>query len=335
MSNTDVNSLTKEKIQQLLVAAGSGPKEDTTKTNYTEYDWRQPRFLTANQLRKIDGFAKNVAVAIAQKFTELHHTDFNTTVASVTQHFAEEFFNQASTSEQSDRYVAFGIAKEQGSQTQDGTLGILHPCGLIAIPPKTAIAWVTQLLGDSESEKDPTKPLSQLEESLLFDIASELVEAFAESYGNYNLLPDKSTVRGHLPLEVEGTEETCKITFSVERTHSKKTSEVYFLVPCRRLGPILEETAQDPGRFSPEDISKVMLGHLQKMPVSVVAQLASAAFCFEEIINLQAGDILLLDKQTDETLDLLVEGQTLFYGRPAKAGSTYAVVITETCSNRQ
>ncbi len=335
MSNTDADNLTKKKIQQLLIAAGSGPKEDTTQTDYTEYDWYQPKFLGSNQLRKLDGFTKTVAVAITQKFTELCHTDFNVTITSITQHFAEEFFKQASASEQSDHYVAFGIDKEQGSQTQDGTLGILHPCGLIGIPPQTAIVWVTQLLGDSESEKDPSKSLSQLEESLLFDIASDLIEAFSDSYGNYNLLPDKSIVRGHLPLEAENIEETCKITFSVERTHSKEPSEAYFLVPHRRLDPIVEETAQDSARFSPQDISNVMLNHLQQMPVTVVTQLASAALSFEEIMNLQAGDILLLDKQTNETLELLVEGRTLFRGQPAKAGSTYAVVITEPYSNKE
>ncbi len=335
MSDTDTDNLTKKKIQQLLAAVGSGPTEDTTQIQYTEYDWYQPRFLGSNQLRKLDGFTKTVAAAITQKFTELCHTDFNVTITSITQHFADKFFNEASANEQGDRYVAFGIDKEQGSQTQDGALGILHPCGVVGIPPQTAIAWVTQLLGDSKSEKDPTKPLSQLEESLLFDIASGLIEAFSDSYGNYNLLPDKSIVRGQLPLEAEGIEETCKITFSVERTHSKEPSEAYYLMPCRRLEPIVEETAQDSTGFSPEDISKVILDHLQQVPVSVVAQLASTALSFEEIMNLQAGDILLLDKRTNETLELLVEGRTLFRGQPAKAGSTYAVVITELCSNKE
>lgn len=335
MSDTDTDNLTKKKIQQLRRAVSSGPIEDTTQIQCTEYDWYQPRFLGSNQLRKLDGFTKTVAVAISQKFTELCHADFNTTIISITQHFADEFFKQASTSEQSDHYVAFGIDKEQGSQTQDGSLGILHPCGLVGIPPQTAIAWVTQLLGDSESEKDPSKPLSQLEESLLFDIASNLVEAFSDSYGNYNLLPDKSIVRGHLPLEAEAIEETCKITFGVERTHSKKPSEAYFLIPCHRLEPIVEETAQDSAGFSPEDISKVILDHLQQVPVSVVAQLASTALSLEEIMNLQVGDVLLLDKRTDETLKLVVEDRNLFYGRPAKAGSTYAVVITELCPDKE
>ena len=335
MSNANIDNLTKKKVQQLLIAAGSGPIEDTTQINYTEYDWYQPNFLGSNQLRRLDAFTKTVAVVITQKFTELCHTDYNATITSITQHFTEKFFNEAAASEQSDHYVAFGIDKEQGSQTQDGTLGILHPCGLLGIPPKTAIAWVTQLLGDSESEKDPTKPLSQLEESLLFDIASDLIDAFSDSYGNYNLLPDKGIIRGHLPLEAENIEETCKITFSVERTHSNKPSEAYFLMPCRRLDPIVEETAQDSAGFSPEDISNVILNHLQQMPVSVVAQLASTVLSFEETMNLQAGDILLLDKRTDDTLDLVVEGRSLFRGRPARAGSTYAVVITEPCSDKE
>jgi flagellar motor switch protein FliM len=335
MSDASADNLTKKKIQQLLAAVGSEPTEDTTQADYTEYDWYHPHYFNSNELRKLDAFTKKVAEAMNQKFTDLCHTDSNVTITSVTQHFADEFFNQALKNEQSDHYLSFGIDREQEPQTQDGTFDVFHPCGLIGIPPQTAITWVTQLLGDSESDKDAGKDLSQLEESLLLDIASAIVEAFSDSHGSYNFLPNKNIIRGHLPLEAQGIEEICKITFGVEKTDSENNTEAYFLIPSHRLEPVVKTTAQDVGKFSAEDISKIMLTHLEQIPVTVVAQLASTAISFNETMSLQAGDVLLLDKETGEPVELIVEGRTLFRGQPAKSTGRHAVVITEQCSSKE
>ncbi len=50
-------------------------------------------------------------------------------------------------------------------------------------------------------------------------------------------------------------------------------------------------------------------------------------------MSLGVGDILLLDKKTDEPVELVVEDRVLFRGRPARSGGKYAVVITETAYN--
>jgi flagellar motor switch protein FliN/FliY len=99
---------------------------------------------------------------------------------------------------------------------------------------------------------------------------------------------------------------------------------------CSELTPIAGRTAQDSGGFSTEDISKVILGHLQEMPVLITSQLASAVLSFEELMNLQADDILLLDKRVDQPVELIVDGRTVYYGRLAKSAGKYAVTITTT-----
>ena len=65
------------------------------------------------------------------------------------------------------------------------------------------------------------------------------------------------------------------------------------------------------------------------MPVSITAQLASTVLTLEEALNLEAGDILLLDKKVNEPIELITSGRTALLGRPAKSAGKYAVVITE------
>ncbi len=316
MNDARNNNLSKKKIQQILAALGSGPiMEDTTQIEAAEYNWQQPHCFTHSQLHMLDDFTKKTDKTIAQKFATLCHGDFNVTIVSTTQHFANELLDQAVESEQNDYYLAFGTDEA-------------HPCGLIGIPLKTAFIWATQLLGDTESKEDSRSDLSQLEESLLLDIASAIVEALSDSHSDCDFQPAKNIVRRLLPLELKGTEELCKITFNVKKSDSDDT-EAYLLMLCDALEPVVGKTAQVAGEFSAEDISKAILNHLQQISVSVTAQLASTVLTFDEMMSLQVDDILLLDKAIDKPAEVMVNDQMAFRGRPAKSAGRYAVVITE------
>jgi flagellar motor switch protein FliM len=322
MSNARNNNLSRKKIQQILAALGSGPTiEDTTQIEAAEYNWQQPHCFTRSQLHMLDDFTKKTAKTIAQKFATLCHGDFNATIVSTAQHFANELLDQALEGEQSDYYLAFGTDEA-------------HPCGLISIPLKTAFIWATQLLGDTESKEDSRSDLSQLEESLLLDIGSAIVEALSDSHSDCNFQPARNIVRRLLPLELKGTEELCKITLNVKRTDSDDT-ESYLLILCNALEPVVGKTAEATDKFSAEDISKAILNHLQQMSVFVTAQLASTVLSFDEMMSLQVDDILLLDKAIDKPVEVMVNDQMAFLGRPAKSAGRYAVVITERISGEK
>jgi len=312
---SSANSLSREKINQLLKAVGSGPTEDTTGINATEYNWNQPHYFDSKQLNKLDDFTKKVANSMTVKFADFCHGEFDVTVVSTTQHFASEFVEQAMESGRDDYYLAFGTDQE-------------HRYGLIFIPTQTAFIWAEQLLGEPESKEEVSdRDLSQLEESLLWDLLSELLEAFSQKYWEFE--PAKNIVRRLFPLELKGTEELCKITFDVKKAGHEKGNEAYILILCNKMQPVVGKSEQTVGGFSEEDISKAILGHIQQMPVYITAQLASTALTLEEIMDLEVDDILLLDKKVNETIELMASGRTTLLGRPAKVSGKHAVVITE------
>jgi len=317
MSRKVTDSLSRERIQQLLAAVGSRPKEDTAQIETTEYSWCQPHYFDQSQLNKLNDFTKQVAEGVAKRFAHFCKSEFDVTVASTTQHFAAELLDQASDSKRDDYYLAFGIDQE-------------HLCGLICIPTQTAFIWARQLLGDSGAEEDSRVDLSLLEESLLLDITSAIVEELSFVHERCTFQPAKSIVRRQLPFELQGTEELFKITFGFKKAGLEKDFEAYLLILCRKLEPVAGKTTRAAAKSSAGDISKVILGHLQEMTVPVTAQLASTVLTFEEIMNLQVGDILLMDKRVDQPVELIVEGRTVCYGWPAKSAGKYAVAITTT-----
>ncbi len=321
MTNAFADNLTREEIQQLLAAVGVESEKDTTNNiDASEHNWRRPNHFSHDHLRKIEGFTAKVAAAIACKFAELYHSDFNVTVTSTTQHFAEDLLEPTTDKKQTEYHL--GITCEQNLV-----------CGLVSIPSQTALIWATQLLGDSDTKQDPDRNLSELEESLLLDVVSLFVSAVSDSSDNCDFHPADSIVKGTVPLETTEGQELCKITFRIEKTGSEDNSEAYFLIPCEKLESLVCTDTQDQIEFSAEELSNAMLNHIQQIPVTVTGKLGSALLTFEEIINLQVDDILLLDKRVDEPVELVVEGRTQFAGHLAKSAGKYAVVITEAFSD--
>jgi len=342
MNSTVTDSLSREKIRQLLAAVGSMPSDIATEIEAAEYDWHQPHYFSREQLGILESFTKNLAAAVAEKFAQLYHSNFDVTTVSTTQHFAGELFGQISSSKTSDYYLAFGPDQK-------------HLCGFISIPEQTAIAWVTQLLGEAESDppmadrkagtqEDSAETLSQLEESLLVDIAAAIVAALSACYsyspahstgsgqalsGAEGFEPAKIIVRGELPVELQQLEELCKIVFAVRKAGSENRGQAYLVIPCSELVPVTGRTTAAEHKLSAEDIPKAIIGHLHRMPVSITAQLARTYLTFQELVAVQPCDILLLDKAIDEPVELIVDGRTLFRGRPAKSAGQYAIVITE------
>ncbi len=320
MSNTAIRNLGREKIQQILTSVGVESEEDTKHNiDAVEYNWHQPHCFSSNQLKKLDLFMEKTAQCCAVKFGQLYHSDFNATIVSTTQHFANELMDSARNL--SDYYLAFGPNQDQIS-------------GIVGIPSQTAIYWTTQLLGDTNSEENSDRDLSQLEKSLLFDITSDIIEALSDSQDIYELQPADEIAGDQIPIEFEGTEELCKITFSIKNADLGNPYEAYFLIFCDELETIIGQKVETSEDISAQDISKVMLDYVQKALFFVTAQLGSTVLTFEEIMSLQVNDILLLDKMVDEPAELIVEGQTLFRGRPAKSSGKHAVVITELCNTK-
>ncbi|PKL50665.1 MAG: hypothetical protein CVV39_01015 [Planctomycetes bacterium HGW-Planctomycetes-1] len=319
MSDMENNSLSSERIQQLLASIGAKPQEEADRNvEAVEYNWRQSHYFSQEQLKKVNDFAGKAAQNIAKKFTQLYNSKFKAEIISNTQHFACEF--TASEDKKNEYYLDFGTEK--------------HQFGLIGMPSQTAVLWAAQLLGDSKSAENADRDLSSLEQSLLFDIASGIIEAVSGSFDKDDLRPSGEIVKGQMPIEIEPADEICKISFSVKKADSEKPSEAYFLILCDRLQAIAGQKGQSGENIPAQNIAKAMMSHLQHVPVSVMVRLGGALFNFEEVMSLQADDILLLDKKINEPVELFVNGKSALRGRLAKFDNKQAVMITELCNTK-
>lgn len=316
MSDTVTQNLSRQKIQQILASIGSQTPDDSDKIETTDYNWHEPHCFDTNQSKELNNFTEKIARNCTEKFTQLYNNDFNVEITSTTQHFASDFID--SDNIQSDYYLAFG--------TENQTFG------LVTMPNQTATTWAARLLGDADTTENEDRALSQLEQSLLFDIASGIIKALSNSHDNYDLHPVGNIVAGQLPIELEGTEELCKIAFSVKEPDSEDSSDAYLLILCDKLEVVVGQKVQTSENITSETIKKMMLGHVQEISVSVTCQLSQIMVNLEDIMSLQVDDVILLDKGVNEFLEVIVDGKKTLRGRPGKTDGKYAVLITELCN---
>jgi flagellar motor switch protein FliM len=317
MSNRTSDNLSREKIQKLLSAVGTKPAPDDSQIEAKELNWCEPHYFSNEQLQKITLFTEKLAQALAKKFTDFCRSRFEVTIGSTTQHFANDFFSQSAKDGGNIFYLSLSAEQNQ-------------PFGLLGIPGPTAILWTKQLLGDSDSEDGSERELSRLEKSLLFDLACALVQALSQVYSVDQIRPASSFAGTQRPSDFDGTEELCRISYNVKRAETDNSAAAYFLIPCRKLEPVVGISREAAAKPSKENTADMILQHLGYTPVRVTVQLAGVELSFEEMMDLQVNDIVILDKKVDEPVELIVEGRTVCYGWPVKSAGNYAFTVSET-----
>ncbi len=312
------NNLTKERIQQLISAMGSRAVEDEVNNNVEEYSWYEPHYFNNEQLVKLAELTEQIAINIHEKFVDLCRNEFDVSIISTAQHYANELSEKALTSEEKEFYVTFGAEKE-------------HQFGFIGIPERAALSWAKQLLGDSEVSEDSEKEFSKLEESLLLDLASALIKIFSELFlNNGDIYLERNLVKQKWPLEIQSTEELCKICFNIKKHDSENATTAYFVIPCGKLGPVLGVNLLNEDNSIKSDINKKILDHLGLTQVNLTAKLACSYLSFEDVMNLQVDDIVVLEKRVDEPIELMVGDRTVCYGWPGKCSGEYILKIANT-----
>lgn len=69
------------------------------------------------------------------------------------------------------------------------------------------------------------------------------------------------------------------------------------------------------------------LGLIQDIDVRLTVELGRAQMNLREVLDLAEESVIMLDRLTDEPLDVFVNGKLIAKGRPAKTCSVFAMMV--------
>ncbi|MHC5060371.1 MAG: FliM/FliN family flagellar motor switch protein [Planctomycetota bacterium] len=313
---TDKN-LTRGRLRQLIERANQDGILQETPPDAEDLDWQQPHRFDPETLVTMDVLANRFSEYLARTFNVLCQGEFEITVSSITQHFACTIAAEITTEQREHYFQPFAPASDGNKN-----------CGFLSIPPESATVLTGHMLQDYDIGARAEQKLSELEETILTDLTVAIVEAFAETLKD-NAGPAIQTsqelVKGKWPLNFNEFENLITIEFDVN--HPEGAAQLAFTVLSEIIEPALGIKAQVTQQLTDQNARNLIMRHIYEVPVDVSVRLTSASMNLSDIMNLDVGDVLLLEKKINEPSDVLLNDRTCLRGYPATSSGKYAVVI--------
>lgn len=311
------NMFSRDQLRQLLAKAReNGPVEETS-VDAVDYDWSVPHHFGPMQQKKLKQFTEEMSLDLSEQFAEMCGEELTVSISGITEHFSGALTKEYAT-DKDTCYLTFG---ETGKK----------PVGVLVMSKKTSVHWAAKVLHDTPPEDIENCEMSQLEKSMLSDIASATVRTFSESCVKNNLAFFKaaeSLTNEEWPLELSDFEELSRISFTAQSGSDE--TEASFVVISRVFDGLFISTNDNTTPPTETEVRNLIISHLNDIPIPVKAVLGRANISVSDLMTVEKGDVLVLDKRIDSPIEILIDDTIFFMGRPAKSMKKCAVAITAT-----
>jgi len=319
MSPATNDKLSREALQALFLKyAGSNTSTDQSDDQFNEYDFNKPHYFNKEKIAMLNDYFETLSSSLAGEFSNISNSQFNAKIISITELFSE---NLISTSQ--DEKMPYNLA------IQDNNSGAV--LGFLSIPQESAQLWTTQLLG--ETEPTEAEQLSDLEISLLIEVATSFIKAFSDSHQSLSCQPVSETLSRSVPMQLDNCIEMAKINFELSNEEGENSSQASFILFSSSLDSITGKLNTANNQNAQQDYGEVIIEHLKSQQVNIDTYMATAKLTIEDIMNLQTDDVILLDKKVGEPIDLSIGDKNAFQGQIVQCQDSYGVAITKVLNN--
>ncbi len=306
---------TNRMMSDFLAAAKSRPVPAQAETDAGDYDWDSPSIFTLDELENLEKFAAQAGIEISKALSGQIREQVELQSDKPGQYYAEKL--PLLDSEAVNYCVAL---------TTDGGPN----CGLIAIPVEQTIEWITKVLGGSTGASAQDRELSSLESALLQDILASVAKAFSGAFqqvGGKAVQAGKEIIaKAELP---EANRDDEYILLSFRTGQEAERPAISIVLTGEILAPAAGASGGKQDNESPESIRKKMLANVEQAHVEGHVRLGAANLTIREVMSLEEGDVLLINKKIDEPVEFIVQGKAIMSGYPVRCEGQYALRIAK------
>ena len=295
----------------LLAAAKKRPAAAPDSGDVKEYDWQSPCRFTPTELERLRDFAARAAAGISSALGAVLHSDVH-------------LESEAPVLRYADRLGGENVADACHVElmTGDGSR-----CGFVAVPPAMAREWVAKVLGGAGGGEG--QELSPLESMLLMDVVSgatrAFCQAFADGQGGGALRCGRDLSPKPLLCSEDPTDEYATFSF---RLSEDQADAGLRLVLLSDIAAVAAGAVDAPGPDrTPQQIRDDLQTYIDDIPVTSEVWLGSAELTMREIMDLEEGDVVLLETKTSGPIELTLLGKALLFGRLARSEGRYALQV--------
>ena len=307
----------KEAIESILVGK---QKPDV---DVIVYDFRRPNRLSKNQLRTMQNIHESFAESLSYYLVSRLQTIVSVHVTAVDQLFYSEFI--LSISNPGCLYV-FDLGMNDGS-------------AILELSSQLAFVIIERLLGGTGEGIKKVRALTQIEQSVLKGICERALvdlQSAWKSVGNLNFKYERFESEADFVQIAPPSEIVLVVTFEVMVSNKPylmnlcfptfALEEVIAKLNFQHLSP-LANTGKSGIR------QEVLSNNILQTRVPVVALLGKTQLTIGELLELEVGDVINLNKRTDQNIEIFINDKRKFFARPGKLAGHNAAIINSIVSD--
>ena len=297
--------LSQEEIDSLLnVVDEEGAVDEADQTEIVAekqivvYDFRRPNRVSREQLRSFRSIHDKMARNLSNQISAIMRSIVEIQLHSVDQMTYGEFLMSLPTP------TSFNVFS---MKPMDGA-------GVLEINPSIAFPMIDRLLGGRGDQYDDTREFSNIELNLLDTILRQIMQNLKESWAAVaEIFPsiDAKESSPNVVQIVAQNEVVVMVVMEIVIGHSSGMMNICY--PVISLETILSRLASRDLMMSETSSKKSRNRELQALiggaDVHIAAMLGSTQLSLKEVLELQVGDVIMLDRVADDTVTVSVDGR--------------------------
>lgn len=315
--------LSQGEIDSLLAALTSGELslEDVPKPSaplVKTYDFRRPNRFTKEHMLTLEMLHQHFARLLSSFLSGYLRATVNVEMASVGQITYEEFVRSIPSP---TALIIFDLKPLDGSAMLEANAQVIYP-------------MIDLLFGGSGTSVGEMRELTDIELTVVRRLMVRILEHLAQAWQDfYSVEPEIQAIETNHRIQqlYSHNEEVALITLSVS-INDEERGFLNLCLPYVLMEPVIsrlsvrQQYSRRAGAPRPEDGERV--GHwlgFSRVKMSVL--LGETEITMRELLHLQEGDVLALNRYINQDLDLYVEGERKFGVQAGRVGQNLAVQV--------
>ncbi len=312
--------VSQQDIDALLKSGGQEIPKQKEENEIQPYDFRLPNRISKTQLRTIRTIHENFAESFSSFLVTKLQTIVNMSVNTVDQIYYSEYVMSVP-----DPACLF-------------TFSIKHTDikGILELNVDLALALVDRLLGGNGTSTKQQKIITPIEQKVLQTVVEKVMFDMKKAWqiiDNFDFVSERFEPDVDFVQLTSPNESVLLITFEVELGEKSYFMNICFATFA--FDPIISKLSSKklssvrPTKYNGMSAQELIRKQLNSVLLPVTVELGKSTITLQEMLELKAGDMIILNKKIHEELTVKVNGKTFYYGYPGIVNNHKAVKVTK------
>ncbi len=324
--------LSQQQIDELLMGLNTGEldldeiDEKASEKKIKEYDFRSPKKFTKEQLKKLDSIHSNYTRSLSSYLTGILRMFCQLSVTQLEEQRYHEFSNALPDA------VMMGVVD---LNIEDP--GIPDTTIIIEISRNMVFSIIDRLLGGSGEIVSIEREFTEIELSLIENVLKNMVKLFKDAWKNYaemdpqlagietnarlmqTISPDDIVLITVIDIEMRGISGNMSICIpAINLEEIIKKMNARSIKSDKRLDGLKDSERRD-----------IIFNSVKDSGLEMTATLGETELTLSDVLTLQPGDIIMLDKPITDVVDIKVGPKVWFRGKMGNYKKHKAVQLSE------